>query len=350
MLPKGIAERWRPGAVLKRDVFSTVERGRLVISHGEVDAVLRRTDEVPWWSWPLARVLLWRERKMLRVVGAMGVGPHLLTAGNGYLVRSWIAGAPLNLHYPDGEPEFFKSAKATLRTMHRNAVCHNDLAKLANWLRGNDGRAYVVDFQLAVHFRRRHKLFRILAYEDLRHMLKYKRLFAPELMTASERRVVGRKSAFARAWMASGKIVYIFVTRGILQTSDGEGLGLGPRLMHDARRLAAMLKTHEKVCDVAIVGYPRRNKTTGLYAFVEAAPGLTEQSLRELMSRNNAPPAPERLQLVEALPRNEAGRISIELLRLIALDQADQAQLIAKDAEREVLARIVAGRPDFSAE
>ena len=47
-----IAGRWRSDVVLKRDVFSTVERGRFRMPEGEVDAVLRRTDEVPWWSWP----------------------------------------------------------------------------------------------------------------------------------------------------------------------------------------------------------------------------------------------------------------------------------------------------------
>ena len=55
---------------------------------------------------------------------------------------------------------------------------HNDLAKEQNWLRGRDGRAYLIDFQLASRFRRRSKLFRIAAYEDLRHLLKHKRRYA----------------------------------------------------------------------------------------------------------------------------------------------------------------------------
>lgn len=342
-LPREIAERWRPGVVLKRDVFSTVERGQLQMPSGPVDAVLRRTNEVPWWSWPIARLLLWRERNALRVVGPMGVGPEMLMSGNGYLVRSWIPGAPLNIYCPDGEATFFKSAKATLRTLHRNAVCHNDLAKLPNWLRGNDGRAYVVDYQLAVHFRRRHKLFRICAYEDLRHLLKYKRLFAPELMTPCERRVVARKTVFARAWLASGKKVYNYITRGVLDFSDHEGLG--PRFVHDARRLTALLKSHELVRDIEIVGYPTREKATGLHAFIEFKPGLTEQALRDFIAGSSAPEAPERMQLVEALPRDQNGRVRTEILRLIALEQVAQAELLAAGDQKQIVARIIAERP-----
>ena len=52
--PKELGGRWRDGVMLKRDVFSTIERGHFRTDAGEVDAVLRRLDDVPWWSWPLA--------------------------------------------------------------------------------------------------------------------------------------------------------------------------------------------------------------------------------------------------------------------------------------------------------
>ncbi|MEA2948785.1 MAG: hypothetical protein QOI40_4115, partial [Alphaproteobacteria bacterium] len=49
-----LSARWIEGVLLKRDVFSTVERGRFHSDAGEVDAVLRRLDHVPAWSLPLA--------------------------------------------------------------------------------------------------------------------------------------------------------------------------------------------------------------------------------------------------------------------------------------------------------
>jgi hypothetical protein len=42
-----LSARWTEGVLLKRDVFSTVERGRFRSPDGEVDAVLRRLDQVP---------------------------------------------------------------------------------------------------------------------------------------------------------------------------------------------------------------------------------------------------------------------------------------------------------------
>ena len=41
-----------------------------------------------------------------------------------------------------GDVAYFRSAKEALRKLHRAGICHNDLAKEQNWLRGNDGRAY----------------------------------------------------------------------------------------------------------------------------------------------------------------------------------------------------------------
>ena len=45
------------------------------------------------------------------------------------------------------------------RQMRRAGVTHNDIAKPQNWLMTPDGRAAVIDFQLATVHRRRGKLF-----------------------------------------------------------------------------------------------------------------------------------------------------------------------------------------------
>ena len=89
--------------------------------------------------------------------------------------------------------------------MHRARICHNDLAKEQNWLAGRDGRAYLTDFQLAACFSRRSWLFRVAAYEDIRHMLKHKRSYAPEALTAKERKILARKSVVASVWLKTGR-------------------------------------------------------------------------------------------------------------------------------------------------
>src|ERR1700730_14889621 len=279
--PAELGGRWKSGVVLKRDVFSTVERARFRSEGGEVDAVLRRLDQVPWWSRGLALLLFRRERRALAIAGDLGMAPPLLFAGRRALVRGWIDGVPLHIANPYGDAAYFHSAKAALRALHRAGISHNDLAKEQNWLYA-DGRAYLTDFQLAARFRRRSPLFRIARYEDLRHLLKHKRRYAPEALTAAEQRVLARKSFITRAWMATGKKVYYWITRDLLRYTDREGGG--SRLVHDAPRIAARLKTHPQVRDVVIVAYPDRRAGTGLYAFVAGAPGLAEGTLREFIA------------------------------------------------------------------
>src|SRR3954452_12339438 len=144
-----LGARWKEGVLLKRDVFSTVERGRYRGCNGEVDAVLRRLDEVPWWSFLLARHLFARERKALALAKGLDVGPELVWAGQRALVRGFIDGGALHVAKPRGDVAYFRSAKQALRRLHRAGITHNDLAKEQNWLVGRDGRGYVTDFQLA---------------------------------------------------------------------------------------------------------------------------------------------------------------------------------------------------------
>ncbi len=330
-----LGDNWHSGIVLKRDVFSTIERGRFRTAAGEVDAVLRRLDEVPWWSRTLARLLFHRERRALALAGPLGISPPLLYAGRRALVRGWIDGVPLHIAKPHGDVGYFRSAKAALHKLHRAGVTHNDLAKEQNWLYA-EGRAYLTDFQLASCFRSRSALFRIARYEDLRHLLKHKRRYAPGALTATERRVLARKSLPTRIWMATGKKVYYAITRG-LNVTDREGRGI--RFTREAPVIAARLKAHPQVRDVAIVAFPDRRTGTGLYAFVEASAG--DHELAEFLGGA----APEHLQVVEALPRDAQGEVRSEILELVALNQLDLiGSLIKTDAERALVGRIVSDR------
>jgi len=346
-LPRDIEGRWTAGVVLKRDPLSTVERGRFASGSGDVEAVLRRIDEVPWWSFGLARHLFARERRALAIAGELGIAPPLLFAGRKALIRGWIEGLPLHIAKPHGERAFFRSAKASLRKLHRAGICHNDLAKEQNWLRGRDGRAYLTDFQLAARFPRRSFLFRIAAYEDLRHLLKHKRRYAPDALTAAERRVLAKKSLLTRVWMASGKKLYYWITRDVLHVADREGGGT--RLMHDAPRIAMRLKEHPQVREAVVVAFPDRRAGTGLYAFVEGDSALTERGLREFLGAETAAKAPlklpEHLQVTGRLPRTASGEVRREILELVAMNQVDLIEpLIANEDERGLVARIVADR------
>jgi hypothetical protein len=349
-LPKqdavALSAHWTEGVLLKRDVFSTVERGRYRSNGTEVDAVLRRLDQVPWWSYVVAQHLFTRERRALTLARELHVGPELLWAGEQALVRGFIDGVALHLAKPYGDRNYFYSAKLALRKLHRMGVCHNDLAKEQNWLRGTDGLAYVTDFQLAVCFKSRSRLFRIAAYEDLRHLLKHKRSYAPEMLTPSEKKVLAKKSGFARIWLMTGKKVYRGITRGIFNFTDREGGGR--RLVNDAPPLAELIRQNPAVRDVSIVAFADRRSGVGLYAFVEADDVALEAPLQaQLVAAKGAKP-PEHLQVVSALPRDSRGHIRTEILQLVAMNQLDLIEpLMTSDADRVFLKGILESRKNL---
>jgi hypothetical protein len=159
--------------------------------------------------------------------------------------------------------------------------------------------------------------------------------------------VLAKKSLITRVWMATGKKVYYWVTRDMLRFTDREGGG--PRLVYDAPRLAARLKAHPQVGDAVIVAYPDRRAGTGLYAFVEGAAGLSEQSLRDFIAADapprDAPKPPEHLQVIAQMPRRASGEVRSEILQLVAMNQVDLIEtLITDDTERALVGRIVADR------
>jgi len=341
-----LSAQWTEGVLLKRDVFSTVERGRFRGPSGEVDAVLRRLDQVPWWSYGVAYHLFSRERHALGLARGLEVGPELLWAGKKALVRGFIDGVALHLARPVGDAAYFRSAKQALHRLHRRGICHNDLAKEQNWLRGSDGQAYLTDFQLAVCFRKRSKLFRIAAYEDLRHLLKHKRTYAPEALTPKERKILARKSAVARLWLMTGKRVYKAVTRGIFNFTDREGGGR--RLVNDAPVLRDAMLRDSDVRDVAIVAFADRRSGVGLYAFVETDRADIETRLKTALAAANGPKPPEHLQMVTALPRDAAGKIRTEILQLVAMNQVDLIPpLLTSEADHVLMRDILDARKNL---
>jgi hypothetical protein len=341
-----LSARWTEGVLLKRDVFSTVERGRFRDETGEVDAVLRRLDQVPVWSYPLARHLFARERRALRLARDLDAGPKLLWAGQRALVRGFIDGVALHLAKPHGDLAYFRSAKAALRRLHRAGICHNDLAKEQNWLVGRDGRAYVTDFQLAACFKTRSHLFRIAAYEDLRHLLKHKRSYAPQALTPMERKILARKSFVASLWLKTGKKVYQAITRGLFNFTDREGGGR--RLVNDAPVLIELIRKNPEVRDTAIVAFADRRTGVGLYAFVEADDVALEKQLRSELGAAKGTRAPEHIQVVHALPRDAAGKPRTEILQLVAMNQVDLIEpLITSDLDRAFMKDILESRKNL---
>lgn len=303
--------------VLKRDPFSETISGHFADAPARRLA-FRRLDRLPLWSRPIAQMLARREIRGLAAVQGIEGCPELLRADRRGLVRVWSEGTPLQLSRPS-EAFFYRDAKRLLREMRRRGVTHNDIAKPQNWLMRPDGGAAVIDFQLASVHRFRGPLFRTMAREDLRHLLKQKRAYAPDLLTPAERAMLARKALPTRIWMATGKRLYNFVTRRLLDWSDGEGTE--DRIERNGPQIAAALKdapvTAHHVATYAVPG-----RGTGLYTFAET--DLSPAELRALLPESLS----EKIQPCPTLPRDASGALRIDLLALIAANRLDEIEAI----------------------
>lgn len=210
--------------VLKLDLFGRLSRTPAP-SNAETQWVVRRdTRAARWWVRWFARYLAQREARALAWLAGIDDVPELYRWKNGVLERSWIDGQPMQIAGPR-DPAYFSGALRLVRRLHRAGVAHNDLAKEPNWLVRADGTPALVDFQLASISRGRGRLFRVLAREDLRHLLKHKRNFCPQALTAREKRILASPSWVSRLWMATGKQVYVWFTRRVMGWADREGAG-----------------------------------------------------------------------------------------------------------------------------
>ncbi|TBR08592.1 MAG: serine/threonine protein kinase [Lysobacter sp.] len=211
-------------AALKADSF-----GRIALMRDAAGMFIRRDlRHVPLWLWLPAWWLARREARGLRAVAGLDAVPQLRDWTGRRLDRSYMAGAAMYQRPPHGDIAYFREARHLLQRLHRRGLAHNDLAKEANWLVLDDGRPAVIDFQLASHGHARSRWIRLLAREDLRHLLKHKRTYCPQAITPVERRVLRRHSWVRQAWFATGKPAYRFVTRRLLKWEDNEGQGPKP--------------------------------------------------------------------------------------------------------------------------
>lgn len=324
-----MSARFIPTTVHKRDEFSETVSGHLEEAP-DVKLVLRKLDGVPLWAKPIAGFLARKETRALRVVTGIKGTPDLIREDSTGILRSWSDGMPLNLSKPKNA-DFYKDAKRILREMRRRNVTHNDLAKPQNWLMDPQGNAQVIDFQLASVHRRRGLMFRIMAYEDMRHLLKQKRHYARSLLTPTERRILARKSLPTRIWLATGKRLYNGITRGLFNWSDGEGTG--NRIIEQGPQITTKLMAHPDVTGVSLSPFALPAKGTGIYAFVETH--MSAKQTRALIEETQV----ELIQPVTTLPNKD-------VLELIAMNRLDELEQFLGDDQplRDIVAPIVANR------
>jgi len=204
--------------ILKKDLFGEI---RLANHAGECVVVRDSAAAARGLRW-LARRLLRREARALARLAHIEGFAEIVQLDKDSLTRSFLDGAPMQRSKP-ADPAYFKAAARLLRRMHRAGIVHNDLAKEPNFLVRPDGKPAILDFQIACSSATRSKLFRVAAREDLRHLLKHKRTYCAQQLTARELNILATPGVAALAWSKTVKPVYLFITRRILGWADREG-------------------------------------------------------------------------------------------------------------------------------
>ena len=109
---------------------------------------------------------------------------------------------------PHGDLGYFRSAKQALRKLHRAGICHNDLAKEQNWLRGTRRARLCHRFPARGLLQAARPAVPHRGLRGPAALLKHKRSYAPEALTPTERKILARKSVVASVWLVTGKKVY----------------------------------------------------------------------------------------------------------------------------------------------
>jgi len=204
--------------LLKKDLFGEI----WIFAEGDELRIVRDSSTANGWVRWLARRLLRREARVLEALGDADGVPHLIDVEHDRLTRSYLPGMPMH-HAKPHDPDYFIAAARLLRKLHQLGMVHNDLAKEPNVLVLDDGSPAFMDFQLAWFAPQRGRLFRILAYEDLRHLLKHKRSYCPLHLTRRELSILDNPSLLSRTFMSSVKPLYLFVTRRLLGWAERDG-------------------------------------------------------------------------------------------------------------------------------
>lgn len=187
----------------KHDFFAAT--GLYVCRDGQQphEIVLKISRVQPFFGLPLAGLGRWLKRREMRMLSSLEplcFVPQLLGdyGRNGFAYR-FIAGRSLD-EKPDLPDAFFDDLKRLLGNVHKQGVCYMDFNKRGNILLGDDGKPYLIDFQISLRLDRPFckGLCKRLQREDYYHLLKHKRRLRPDLMTDSERQLSKRPSGAVR--------------------------------------------------------------------------------------------------------------------------------------------------------
>lgn len=185
--------RFRATQFIKHDFFAATG------FYADVDtgeqAVLKMSRTQPFFGLPmrwLGRLIARRELRFYdRLSGLPNVPAVIGHVGDTGFVHAYVAGRPLQkgLPVPDG---FFDELLALIGAVAERGVAIVDTNKPENILLGDDGRPYLIDFQISYDVRDLYHLWpagpllRFFKRTDTYHVHKHKSRLRPDLTTEAE--------------------------------------------------------------------------------------------------------------------------------------------------------------------
>lgn len=153
----------------------------------------------------IGRFLRNREVRIYRRVEDLAGVPAVvgIIPPTGFL-HDFVPGHPLGRDEAVSD-RFFDELEALLAAVHARGIAYVDLNKRQNILMGDDGRPYLIDFQISFDLPPRGvrrwllgPVLRRLQRADWYHFAKHKRRLRPDLLTADERARVEQLSIWIR--------------------------------------------------------------------------------------------------------------------------------------------------------
>ena len=217
-------------AVLKDDRYATTARIRLPDGTRAVwkksVVVLPPGVRIPAAARSLAR----READHLdRLAGIPGIPRLLGRPSADTFLREWIDGTTLR-ERADVPDAVFPALRALLAEVHARGVAYADLAKEENILLGDDGRTWLIDFQISVaRGTWLGGLVPLLQQADRYHLARHVRRRRPDQVTDADRVDLERgKGVLSRLHRTLVKKPYNIVTRRWIKRWSGAGEGRRP--------------------------------------------------------------------------------------------------------------------------
>ncbi|MFH0983136.1 MAG: hypothetical protein V2A79_16575 [Planctomycetota bacterium] len=167
-------------------------------------AVLKIGRKADFWGFPcgwIGRFLTRHEAGVYLLLQDSDAIPRFLGLwGRHGLLHAYVEGHPMQAkeRVPD---DFFDRLRHHIDIIHRRGMAYVDLEKPQNVIVGDDGRPYLVDFQIAWHIPERYGgrwwparfVLKLLQEADLYHLNKLQRRTRPDQLTPEQLAATHRK-------------------------------------------------------------------------------------------------------------------------------------------------------------